>query len=397
MRVNLTARRIGLIPATGPQGKLGLGTAVIAAVLLAALLLGNEPSGATAAEPSQARGLRAQKLKGTAVLESRRMTGEGILLDCDGRVLVIGPQTRIVAADAKSKEVPTVESLAPGAFVRYVGQVRPDGTVQLTELSSWVNGLESEESKLYDTFDPEMLLPPKGEKLAILRVGRNRYAVVDDRAVQLYIDRLGSRLLPEYLRDPGVAARFGHTFSFVVASHDDAQASAFPNGVVVVHSGLFRLTETEAQLAYVVAHEIAHAVQKHAWQEALYHRGKLRALRWSTAGAGYIVESAIRRGYQRNLEDQADRLALAYMIRAGFDPRESLSFLKILEKTRQYMSGLFWDTHRSYGQRRKALSEEIALHQAHGGAEQELSTDSPEFQALRLRIPAAKLGSHRGN
>jgi len=56
-------------------------------------------------------------------------------------------------------------------------------------------------------------------------------------------------------------------------------ASAYPNGVVVVHSGLFDVLENEAQLAFVLSHEMTHSIEKHVWREHEYHKKALMALR----------------------------------------------------------------------------------------------------------------------
>jgi len=370
----------------------------VVAALLSALLVSAAGGGSLAfptrgAHQETDRGF-GKPVRGTAVIETRSDTSDGILLEADGRLLLVGADARYVPEDSKSKQVATAETLRPGNFLRYTGQRTASGRIRVAELAAWENNLEEEERQLYQSFEPEMRLPPGGDQLAVLGIWKNRYTVLDDRAVQQYIERLGTQLLPAFLRDPETAAGYGHKFWFVVVSHSDTQASAYPGGAVVIHSGLFHMVQNEAQLAFVVAHETAHVVQKHAWREALYPRGTLRTLRWTTAGASYIVESAIRRGYLRELEAQADRLALAAMVRAGFDPRESISLLNVLERHKPYMSALFWDTHRSYGQRRKQLQEELAAYVGDVRAA-EVRSDSPEFQALRELIPRAKLGAPR--
>jgi len=186
-----------------------------------------------------------------------------------------------------------------------------------------------------------------------------------------------------------VARGFGHDFWFAVVEHERPQASAFPGGVVAVHSGLFQVVENEAQLAFILAHEIAHVLQEHPWREYRYQRGKLLFLRWSTAGLGYVVESAIRSGYERELEAQADRLALSYMIQAGFDPREGLRLLARLEERQGGLSGLFWESHRSYPRRRQDLMREMAQRSLRGLDYSSLVQNSPEFSLVLKKISIA--------
>lgn len=336
-------------------------------------------------------------VEGTAVVEERHDGPEGIVLVADGGKLLVSGRTRFLPPTPEPPEsVKDPNAVQPGVFVHYRGRGTETGLVELTELSAWNNRLEEKERSLYQTYEPEMLLPAEGGAgPVVLKVGPNRYPVLDDREIQLYMDRLGTRLLPQLSR-PGDATNVtGHKFWFVVVVQERPQASSFPSGVVVVHTSLFRLAENEAQLAFAIAHEIAHVTQEHSWREYQYHRRKLRVLRWSTAGMGYVVESAIRRGYQRDLEEQADRLALWYMTQAGYDPREAIRFLRLLERHPQGLSGLLWETHRSYGRRRRGLMAELARYSARRLDYSALAKDSSEFVLFRSRLPRAKINSVR--
>lgn len=333
-----------------------------------------------------------EEVQGTAILEEQRETPEGLLLFADGRKLLVTARTRRLTPTEEAG----MEDLAPGASLSYRGRWTPTGIVELDELTLWANRLEEREQAIYDAYRPEVLLPKTaGTDPSVLRLGENRYAILDDREMQLYVDRLGTRLLPPLWREPQAANRFGYSLWFLVVLHAAPQASAFPSGVVVIHSGLFHLAENEAQLAFAVGHELAHVLQEHAWRESAYHRKKLLLLRWTTAGIGYLVESAIRRGYQRDLESQADRLALAYMARAGYDVREGLRFLRRLEERQGGLSSLLWEKHKSYGQRRRALRSELLRYSAQGLAYSSLNQTSPEFALFRARIPTARIEAAR--
>ncbi len=333
-------------------------------------------------------------VQGTAVVEERRETPGGVLILADGRKLLLSAQARRLSGIQATAE--TEEGLSPGDFIFYRGRWMESGWVEVAEYATEPNRLEEREKALYDSFRPTVLLSKNpGKGISLLRVGGNRYTLLDDREMQLYVDQLGTRLSPPFWRQPEVAERLGYSLWFLVAMHPDRQASAFPSGVLVIHTGLFQLAENEAQLAFAVGHELAHVLQEHAWRESGYHRKKLRALRWSTAGLSYVVESAIRGGYQRDLEDQADRLALSYMARAGYDPREALRFLRRLEERQEGISSLLWEKHRSYGQRRRALMDELVKYSAQGLAYDSLSRTSADFSLFRGRIPTASLKEGR--
>ncbi|MGH9862695.1 MAG: M48 family metallopeptidase [Candidatus Acidiferrales bacterium] len=335
------------------------------------------------------------RVQGTAIVEERRETPEGLLILADGRKLLISGKTRRLSREQAPEGQAASESdeaLSPGAFIFYRGRWMESGWVEVAEYATEPNRLEEREKALYDHFRPTVLLAKNpGGVASVLRVGGNRYTLLDDREMQLYVDRLGTRLEPPLWQQPDVAERLGYPLWFLVAMHPARQASAFPSGVVVIHTGLFQLAENEAQLAFAVGHELAHVLQEHAWRESGYHRKKLLALRWSTAGLGYVVESAIRGGYQRELEDQADRLALAYMARAGYDPREALRFLRHLEERQEGLSSLLWEKHRSYGARRQALMDELVHYSAQGLAYDSLSRTSADFALFRGRIPTSSL------
>jgi hypothetical protein len=330
--------------------------------------------------------LPAGELRGEALLEGTREDPRGVLLLADGRRLLVTARTERASA----------EDFAPGSYLTYRGRWVEGGVVELAEVSVTPNRLEEREKAIQEVYRPEIqFLARSPDQPAALRVGPNRYAVVDGPQVQLYFDRLGSRLVPALWRDPQAGERFGFEPWFVLVSHPTAQATAFPSGVIVVHTGLLHLAENEAQLAFVVAHELAHVLQEHAWRESAYHRKKLQALRWSTAGIGFLVESAIRRGYQRTLEAQADRLALWYLVQAGFDPREGVRMLQRLESRQEGLSALLWEKHRTFPQRRRAAMEELFRYSQQGLAYPSLTRNSGEFDLLRSRVPAADVKEAR--
>jgi predicted Zn-dependent protease len=88
----------------------------------------------------------------------------------------------------------------------------------------------------------------------------------------------------------------------------------------VVNSGVFDVLQNEAQLAFVLSHEISHAVERHAWEAHQYHRTELMALRVGGAFVPHggslmtnLFASGIQSQYARSLENQADRVGLEWM------------------------------------------------------------------------------------
>jgi len=121
------------------------------------------------------------------------------------------------------------------------------------------------------------LMTPKQERelgRAFMRNVRQNQAVLDDPVVADYIQQLGARLVAS-------SDAAGQGFKFFVIDNPEINAFAGPGGHIGIYTGLILTTETESELAAVLAHEIAHVTQNHL----------LRA--WETAGNMAIPNAAI--------------------------------------------------------------------------------------------------------
>ena len=208
----------------------------------------------------------------------------------------------------------------------------------------------------------------KPGELKINRVGK--YQLVPSDEIQQYVRRLGDSLLPRYYKDLPDSDPSKLQFQFFVVRQKEMNAFALPNGVIVVNSGAFHFVENEAQLAFLLGHEIEHAIQEHTWRQMQYHKKKLMALRLGgmfAASMGYgdignlanLVEGAVRAGHSRNLENQSDRLGLELMVQAGYDPREAPRMWKVMaQKTGDHRTSLF-DSHDNHSTRRSYLMNEL--------------------------------------
>lgn len=174
------------------------------------------------------------------------------------------------------------------------------------------------------------------------------------------------RLAERLARATGDAAR---DFRWQVSLIRSPQANAFclPGGKIAVFTGILPYTKTEAGLAAVMGHEMAHAVARH---------GSQRLLRTSMAqtlmvgaqfsfsdmdpGQRQAVMAAIGAGAQygvllpfsRDHELEADHIGLLYMARAGYDPREAIAFWERMSSAgSQQQPPEFASTHPSHGTR----------------------------------------------
>lgn len=140
----------------------------------------------------------------------------------------------------------------------------------------------------------------------------------------------------------GPAAR---TFDWRVSLVRSPEVNAFclPGGKIVVYTGILPVAKTEAGLAAVMGHEMAHATLRHGSERLLQQNATqtlMTGVQVSVGDMNYdqqrAVMAAIGAGakygvllpFSRDHESEADKVGLLYMARAGYDPREAIAFWK---------------------------------------------------------------------
>jgi predicted Zn-dependent protease len=156
-----------------------------------------------------------------------------------------------------------------------------------------------------------------------------------DGEVHTYVAGVG-RTLAARARGPK------YPYSFSIANYREINAFALPGGPVWVHRGALSAARNEAQLASVLAHEIAHIAQRHAADQltkGLVAEGLLALLgaalgndRGSRAAqaAGRFIAGGYMLKFSREDEREADRVGADIMRRAGWDPSGMVEFLEII-------------------------------------------------------------------
>ena len=168
---------------------------------------------------------------------------------------------------------------------------------------------------------------------------------------------------------------------------------------MIVHSGVFDVLENEAQLAFVLSHEISHAVEKHVWFLHQYHWNELLALRAGGAfipyGGSFVADllaSGIRSQYSRSLENQADRVGLEWMLAAGYDIREAPQSWKAVSRQKgDSVANPFWGSHDNNTTRRSYLMSELRNNYA-GVDYSNLKKDSDEFHQVADAVKELQSG-----
>lgn len=154
-----------------------------------------------------------------------------------------------------------------------------------------------------------------------------------DAAINEMVHRVGKRIA-------AVANKPEYRWEFAVIQEDRVvNAFALPGGKVAVFTGLLKYTQTEAGLATVMGHEVAHALQRHGAERM--SRGILEQIAQVGALAGAAVggmDPGVAMGamsaygvgvslpFNRRQESEADFIGLRLMAQAGYDPQEAVPF-----------------------------------------------------------------------
>jgi predicted Zn-dependent protease len=157
--------------------------------------------------------------------------------------------------------------------------------------------------------------------------------LVQDPVVNEYVNRIGQNLVRN--SDAQVP------FTIKVIDSDEVNAFALPGGFFYVNSGLILAADEEAELAGVMAHEIAHVAARHGMRQmtrANWAQIGTIPLIFVGGGIGYGIYEASGLAlpltfmkFQRNFEAEADYLGLQYMYKTGYDPQAFIAFFEKIQ------------------------------------------------------------------
>ncbi len=228
-----------------------------------------------------------------------------------------------------------------------------------------------------------------------VRQGREAAAEVDRQAkfiedplITEYVNRVGQNIVLH--SDAKVP------FTIKVIDSDEVNAFALPGGFFYVNKGLLLAADNEAELAGVMAHEIAHVAARHAVE----NQAKASLLEYAALGAsifiggipGMIYQNTAGIGllgifmkFSRGAEEEADRLGIQYMYAAGYDPGAMSTMFEKLEAKNKKKPGFIsraFATHPAPPDRRQAASNLAARFPER----EEYVISSSEFQRVKGRL-----------
>jgi len=228
-----------------------------------------------------------------------------------------------------------------------------------------------------------------------VRQGREAAAEVDRQAkfiedplITEYVNRVGQNIVLH--SDAKVP------FTIKVIDSDEVNAFALPGGFFYVNKGLLLAADNEAELAGVMAHEIAHVAARHAVE----NQAKASLLEYAALGAsiflggipGMIYQNTAGIGllgifmkFSRSAEEEADKLGVQYMYAAGYDPGAMATMFEKLEAKNKKKPGFIsraFSTHPAPPDRRASALALAARFPEHD----EYVISSSEFQRVKSRL-----------
>jgi len=244
------------------------------------------------------------------------------------------------------------------------------------------------------------ILPPMVERKigeSIVREIRQRDpAYLDDPEIADYLNDLGSRLAAAI---PGGR----QDFEFIVIRDNSINAFALPGGFIGTHTGLLLASESESEVASVLAHEMAHVTQRHiARMLGVQQQAQLPAMiamaaalllgssrpdlaqAAAMAAQGAVVQTQL--GYSRDYEREADRIGFQTLSSAGFDTHAMATFF---EKMQRYTRIADDGTVPGYLRTHPVTTERIADAQARAANRPyRQHLDASEYHLVRAKLRA---------
>jgi predicted Zn-dependent protease len=215
-----------------------------------------------------------------------------------------------------------------------------------------VNPITGDEELMFFGPDKDVELGRKYAPLAERELGGR----MPEEGLQSYLNRIGQRIA-------GCCQRPDLAYHFAAVEEGGANAFALPGGYVYITRDLLKELKTEAQLAAILGHEIAHVVARDtlvALSEQIGMTALVMAAQAGGARGSHYVAAMLSLQFSRDDEKEADLAGLSYMTQAGYDPNGMVETMQSLERLQTIRPVEFFSTHPSPENRIVYLQERIA-------------------------------------
>ncbi len=354
--------------------------ACLSALLLPATLLAQSITPATA-DDSIARQVDSLKLQPVS------LPPELALPPGDSQVKAVEMASG-VSGEPRPAPPSAAKSMVPSASVAPAEPLKPKYDVRLIGQREVAGGVN------FYSLDREMAL---GRDLSKEVEATSK--LVTDPVVTEYVNRIGQNLVRN--SDARVP------FTIKVLDNEEVNAFALPGGFFYVDSGLILAADNEAELAAVMAHEIAHVAARHAT------KNMTKSEIWNLASiplmfvggpAGYAIAEIASLAvpmtflkFSRDAEREADLLGLEYDYAAGYDPQAFVQFFEKLnadEKTKHSKLAKMFSTHPMNADRVTAAQNEIRQYLPD---RESYIVDTSEFDQVKARLLGLDMKQHLGS
>lgn len=199
-------------------------------------------------------------------------------------------------------------------------------------------------------------------------------ATYEDAELLAYLDSIGRKVIPPDFKDEKV------NISFKVIRDPTVNAFALPTGTIYLHTGLLSRLDNEAQLAFLLGHEISHVVNK----DGVYGTQSMHSKTVSTklfdmvlapaavffgllgdlvrSGFGLLYISSVT-GYSKRQEARSDKESIKFAAKAGYPTEEGPKIIEILmeerDRYKSYEEIYFLMNHPSNKRRKKIMNKLI--------------------------------------
>jgi predicted Zn-dependent protease len=212
--------------------------------------------------------------------------------------------------------------------------------------------------------------------------------LIDDPEITEYVNRVGQNIVLH--SDAKVP------FTIKVVDTDEVNAFALPGGFFYVNKGLLLAADNEAELAGVMAHEIAHVAARHEVERQaklqLLDYGLLAGMILTGGIAGAVIQNTAGLGealaflkFTRGAEEEADKLGVQYLYASGYDPNAMATMFEKLSSKNKKKPGFFAKLFATHPQTPDRRAASLAL-VARFPEREEYVVSTSEFQRVKSRL-----------